>query len=43
MMNFTCYYPQKINTFGIDPLSDNTKNYQNINYKVSDFFSYKNI
>ena len=38
------YYSQKINTFGIDPLIDKyKKNYQNINYKVSDFFSCKNI
>tara|TARA_B100000401_G_C52778162_1_gene706797 strand:- start:122 stop:1339 length:1218 start_codon:yes stop_codon:yes gene_type:complete len=38
------YYSQKINTFGIDPLIDKyKKNYQNISYKVSDFFSCKNI
>jgi len=38
------YYKKNINTFGIDPLVNKyKKNYKNINYKVSDFFSYKNI
>ena len=38
------YYKNKINTFGIDPLINKyKKNYKNINYKISDFFSYKNI
>ena len=34
------YYDKNIITFGIDPILDKYKNdYQNINYKVSDFFS----
>ena len=34
------YYNKNIITFGIDPILDKYKNdYQNINYKVSDFFS----
>ena len=38
------YYKKKINTFGIDPLvSKYKKNYKNINYKIADFFNYKNI
>ena len=38
------YYKKNINTFGIDPLVNKyRKDYKNINYKVSDFFSYKNI
>lgn len=38
------YYKKNINTFGIDPLVNKyKKDYKNINYKVSDFFSYKNI
>tara|TARA_Y100000741_G_scaffold360457_1_gene342728 strand:+ start:133 stop:1119 length:987 start_codon:yes stop_codon:yes gene_type:complete len=38
------YYKKSINTFGIDPLVNKYKgDYKNINYKVSDFFSYKNI
>ena len=38
------YYKKSINTFGIDPLVNKYKtDYKNINFKVSDFFSYKNI
>ena len=38
------YYKKNIKTFGIDPLvSKYKKNYKDIKYKVSDFFSYKNI
>ena len=38
------YYRNKINTFGIDPLINKyKKNYKNINYKISDFFSYNII
>ena len=38
------YYKKSINTFGIDPLVNKYRtDYKNINFKVSDFFSYKNI
>ena len=38
------YYRNKVNTFGIDPLINKyKKNYKNINYKISDFFSYNII
>ena len=37
-------YEKKINTFGIDPLINKYKrNYTGVNYKIADFFSYKNI
>ena len=38
------YYKKNVITFGIDPLVNKyKKDYKNINYNVSDFFSYKNI
>ena len=38
------YYKKSIKTFGIDPLVNKYRtDYKNINFKVSDFFSYKNI
>ena len=38
------YYKKNVITFGIDPLVNKyKKDYKNINYKVSDFFSYKII
>lgn len=38
------YYKKNIKTFGIDPLVNKYRtDYRNINFKVSDFFSYKNI
>ena len=41
MLNF---YKKNIITFGIDPIINKfNKNYKNINYKLSDFFSYNKI
>jgi 2-polyprenyl-3-methyl-5-hydroxy-6-metoxy-1,4-benzoquinol methylase len=38
------FYPNNVTTFGIDPLVNKyLKYYKKINYKISDFFSYKKI